>query len=123
MSCLLGYDHTVHTEGTFVHSVATVQTHVCAVTMTWTSLFHGYTVLIPKFKKKMVFVLLQKGNDRKGFSHPEGGGGGGTKRFGVVLKWVLEVITILEGVHKRFPPSKSGGVQSFTLTRLYCQLF
>ena len=45
------------------------------------------------------------------------GGGEGTKRFSVVLTRVLDVLTILEGWHKRFAPFKRGeGVQSFTLS-------
>ena len=34
---------------------------------------------------------------------------GGTKGFGEVLIRVLEVLTILEGGHKRFPPCKKKG--------------
>ena len=32
---------------------------------------------------------------------------GATTSFGLVSTWVLNVLTILEGKHKRFPPFKS----------------
>ena len=34
---------------------------------------------------------------------------GAQQVLGVVLTWVLEVLTILDGGHKRFPPFKKGG--------------
>ena len=42
----------------------------------------------------MRFYPYKKGG-RKTFSHAEGGGG--TKRFEVVLIWEVEVLTILKG--------------------------
>ena len=52
----------------------------------------------------------------KFYSHKKGGAGKvlanpkeGTQSFGVVYKRVFEVLTILEGEHKRFLPFKRGG--------------
>ena len=63
-------------------------------------------------KWEVRFYPYEKG-DRESFSHPEVGGGGGTKSCGVVLTQGLEVFTILEGGTKGFHPLKGmRGVQS-----------
>ena len=53
------------------------------------------------------------GGGGKGLSHPEGGR---ATNFGVVLTRVLQVLTILEGRHKRFPSFERGGMIGFTLS-------
>ena len=52
---------------------------------------------------------MQKGGSGKSFSHPEGRV---TQCFGVVLTWVLEVLTILEGGSKGFKSLKGGRKKS-----------
>ena len=52
------------------------------------------------------------GRGGKSFSHPEGGGGG-TKGFEVVLTRELDVLAIVMGGRKKFPPFKTGGTTSF----------
>ena len=49
-----------------------------------------------------VLPLQKVGAEKRGKKRE----GGGTKCFVVVLTRVLEVLTILEGGHKRFPPLK-----------------
>ena len=53
------------------------------------------------------YPYKKRGGGVRSFSHPEGQN---TKGFGVVLTWVLEVLTILKrgGNRKRFPPFKRG---------------
>ena len=51
------------------------------------------------------FTPMKRGGG-KSFSRAEGGGGGGTKRFEVVLTRELEVLTIVIGGCKKFPPFK-----------------
>ena len=48
--------------------------------------------------------------------HPEGGGEGEQKRVGVVLTWVLEVLTILQGGAKGFLHLKGGGARKKCFT-------
>ena len=55
------------------------------------------------------------GGGRTSFSHAEGGGG--TNSFEVVLTQELEVLTIVMGGCKKFPPFKrGGGAKGFTLS-------
>ena len=49
------------------------------------------------------------GGGGSGKVHPEGGGEGEQKRVGVVLTWVLEVLTILQGGAKGFLHLKGRG--------------
>ena len=56
-----------------------------------------------------VLSQQKKGGGGSGKVHPEGGGEGGQKRVGVVLTWVLKVLTILLGGAKGFLHLKGGG--------------
>ena len=60
---------------------------------------------------KSSFTPTKRGKDGNDFSPDERGeGGGGTHIFGVVLKQVLAVLTMLKGERKNFPPFKRGDV-------------
>ena len=67
-----------------------------------------------------VLPLQKGGRGTTSFSHAEGGGGGDTTSFEVVLTRELEVLAVLigGGGRERFPPFKTwqGGAESFTLS-------
>ena len=56
----------------------------------------------------------KRGGGRKCFSHAEGGWAQNV--FEVILIWELEVLAIVIGGRKKFPPFKRGCTKSFTLS-------
>ena len=54
-------------------------------------------------------LVTNNGEGGGGATKRMGGGGGGTKGFEVVLTQELEVLAILKGRRKKFPPLKRGG--------------